>query len=60
MLVLDLIYLLVAQVNFAQTTSKLAASAMAVSPHRRPTRAARIESSANRALRNSGKGDGHV
>ncbi|WP_104111130.1 MurR/RpiR family transcriptional regulator [Arthrobacter sp. N199823] len=60
LLVLDLIYLLVAQVNFAQTTSKLAASAMAVSPHRRPTRAARIESSANRALRNSGKGDGHL
>lgn len=60
LLVLDLIYLLVAQVNFAQTTSKLAASAMAVSPHRRPTRAARIESSANRALRNSGKGEVHV
>ncbi|WP_051389314.1 MurR/RpiR family transcriptional regulator [Arthrobacter sp. 35W] len=39
LLVLDLIYLLVAQVNFSQTTSKLASSAMAVSPHRRPTRA---------------------
>ncbi|MGO4383987.1 MurR/RpiR family transcriptional regulator [Specibacter sp. RAF43] len=43
LLVLDLIYLLVAQVNFSQTTSKLAASALAVSPHRRPTRAARME-----------------
>ncbi|WP_427015814.1 MurR/RpiR family transcriptional regulator [Pseudarthrobacter sp. P1] len=39
LLVLDLIYLLVAQVNFAQTTAKLASSAMAVAPHRRPTRA---------------------
>lgn len=51
LLVLDLIYLLVAQVNFAQTTSKLAASAMAVSPHRRPTRAARLEVATNRAAR---------
>lgn len=55
LLVLDLIYLLVAQVNFAQTTSKLAASAMAVSPHRRPTRAARLELGAHRAQRTTGK-----
>ena len=60
LLVLDLIYLLVAQVNFAQTTSKLAASAMAVSPHRRPTRAARLEVAANRIARNAGKGEAHV
>ncbi len=60
LLVLDLIYLLVAQVNFAQTTSKLAASAMAVSPHRRPTRAARLEVAANRNARNAGKGEAHV
>ncbi|MBP2412645.1 DNA-binding MurR/RpiR family transcriptional regulator [Arthrobacter stackebrandtii] len=57
LLVLDLIYLLVAQVNFAQTTSKLAASAMAVSPHRRPTRAARLEVGTGRGSRNSGKVD---
>lgn len=55
LLVLDLIYLLVAQVNFAQTTSKLAASAMAVSPHRRPTRAARLELGAHRGQRTTGK-----
>ncbi|ALE07456.1 RpiR family transcriptional regulator [Arthrobacter sp. ERGS1:01] len=52
LLVLDLIYLLVAQVNFSQTTSKLAASAMAVSPHRRPTRAARLELGNHRGARN--------
>ena len=57
LLVLDLIYLLVAQVNFAQTTSKLAASAMAVSPHRRPTRAARLEAGLLRGQRNSGRRD---
>lgn len=56
LLVIDLIYLLVAQVNFAQTTSKLAASAMAVSPHRRPTRAARLELGAHRAPRPSKEG----
>lgn len=60
LLVLDLIYLLVAQVNFAQTTSKLAASAMAVSPHRRPTRAARLEAGSHRVQRTTGKGGGHV
>lgn len=59
LLVLDLIYLLVAQVNFSQTTSKLAASAMAVSPHRRPTRAARLELGSHRGNRTSGKGDDH-
>ncbi|MFQ4148761.1 MurR/RpiR family transcriptional regulator [Arthrobacter sp. LAPM80] len=60
LLVIDLIYLLVAQVNFAQTTSKLAASAMAVSPHRRPTRTARADASAHRAPRNPGKGEVHA
>lgn len=38
LLVLDLLYLLVAQENFAQATTKLAATALAVSPHRRPHR----------------------
>ena len=35
---LDLIYLLVAQQDFARTTTKLAASAMAVLPHRKSVR----------------------
>ncbi|KAA1424423.1 MurR/RpiR family transcriptional regulator [Mumia zhuanghuii] len=35
---LDLVYLLVAQQDFARTTTKLAASAMAVLPHRRSVR----------------------
>lgn len=35
LLVLDLLYLLVAQENFPRATAKLAASAIAVSPHRR-------------------------
>ncbi|MCX7523349.1 MurR/RpiR family transcriptional regulator [Microbacterium sp. STN6] len=39
LLVLDLLYLLVAQENFTQTTSNLAASAVAVSGHRRAHRA---------------------
>ncbi len=39
LLVLDLLYLLVAQLNFTRTTTKLASSALAVSPHRRPNRA---------------------
>ncbi|SEB41574.1 DNA-binding transcriptional regulator, MurR/RpiR family, contains HTH and SIS domains [Paramicrobacterium humi] len=39
--VLDMLYLLVAQQNFAETATKLAASAMAVSGHRRPQRPAR-------------------
>ncbi|WP_449374279.1 MurR/RpiR family transcriptional regulator [Arthrobacter psychrolactophilus] len=51
LLVLDLIYLLVAQVNFAKSTSKLAASARAVSPHRRPTRNARADAGAHRNSR---------
>lgn len=38
LLVLDLLYLLVAQENFARTTENLAASALAVSTHRRPSR----------------------
>ena len=37
LLVLDLLYLLVAQENFARTTDNLAASALAVSAHRRPS-----------------------
>ncbi|ALE93346.1 N-acetylglucosamine kinase [Arthrobacter alpinus] len=60
LLVLDLLYLLVAQVNFTQTTSKLAASAMAVSPHRRPTRAARLELGNRRPPRNDGRGRKNV
>ncbi|GAA4655792.1 MurR/RpiR family transcriptional regulator [Arthrobacter cryoconiti] len=60
LLVLDMIYLLVAQVNFSQTTSKLAASAIAVSPHRRPTRAARLELANHRGGRNAGTGQSHV
>lgn len=60
LLVLDMLYLLVAQVNFSQTTSKLAASAMAVSPHRRPTRAARLEVAASRNARSAGKGGARV
>lgn len=39
--VLDLLYLLVAQQNFGRTTTTLAASALAVSPHRRPGRGRR-------------------
>ncbi|MCL2514566.1 MAG: MurR/RpiR family transcriptional regulator [Microbacteriaceae bacterium] len=38
LLAIDLLYLLVAQQDFARTTTKLAASAAAVSPHRRPLR----------------------
>ncbi len=40
LLVLDLLYLLVAQINFTQTTTKLASSAVAVAPHRRSNRSA--------------------
>jgi DNA-binding MurR/RpiR family transcriptional regulator len=39
--VLDLLYLLVAQQNFGRTTTTLAASALAVAPHRRPGRGRR-------------------
>jgi DNA-binding MurR/RpiR family transcriptional regulator len=39
LLVLDLLYLLIAQENFARSTDNLAASALAVSTHRRPSRA---------------------
>ena len=38
LLVLDLLYLLVAQENFDRSSAKLAASAAAVSSHRRPRR----------------------
>ena len=38
LLVLDLLYLLVAQANFDRSSAKLAASALAVSSHRRPRR----------------------
>lgn len=38
---LDLLYLLVAQQNFGRTTTNLAASALAVAPHRRTGRARR-------------------
>ncbi len=40
LLVLDLLYLLVAQENFDRSSAKLAASALAVSSHRRPRRSA--------------------
>lgn len=36
LLVIDLLYLLIAQENFSRTTGSLAASARAVAPHRRP------------------------
>lgn len=39
LLVLDLLYLLIAQENFERSTDNLAASALAVSTHRRPRRA---------------------
>jgi DNA-binding MurR/RpiR family transcriptional regulator len=39
--VLDLLYLLVAQQNFGRTTTTLAASALAVAPHRRAARGRR-------------------
>jgi hypothetical protein len=38
LVVLDLLYLLVAQENFDRSSAKLAASAQAVSSHRRPRR----------------------
>ena len=38
LLVLDLLYLVVAQQNFDRSSAKLAASALAVSSHRRPRR----------------------
>lgn len=46
--VLDLLYLLIAQFNFSQTATKLAASAIAVSPHRRAVRASRGDGPASR------------
>jgi DNA-binding MurR/RpiR family transcriptional regulator len=42
--VLDLLYLLVAQQNFGRTTTTLAASALAVAPHRRTARSRRVAS----------------
>lgn len=42
--VLDLLYLLVAQQNFGRTTTTLAASALAVAPHRRSMRSRRSTS----------------
>jgi DNA-binding MurR/RpiR family transcriptional regulator len=53
--VLDLLYLLVAQENFAQSTSKLAASALAVAPHRRSYRG--LSRSARSGLRAPGTAD---
>jgi DNA-binding MurR/RpiR family transcriptional regulator len=41
LLAIDLLYLLVAQQDFGRTTTKLAASAAAVAPHRRTLRASR-------------------
>ncbi|NVM99440.1 MurR/RpiR family transcriptional regulator [Arthrobacter sp. SDTb3-6] len=60
LLVLDMIYLLVAQTNFTQSAASLAASAAAVSPHRRPTRAARRELGGGRLQRAGGRAPGHV
>lgn len=56
LLVLDMLYLLVAQMNFTQSASKLASSAAAVSPHRRPTRAARMQLGNQRAQRAKERG----
>jgi DNA-binding MurR/RpiR family transcriptional regulator len=42
MFLIDLLYLLVAQLDFTRTSSLLAASAAAVSPHRRPPRYGRV------------------
>jgi DNA-binding MurR/RpiR family transcriptional regulator len=42
MFLIDLLYLLVAQLDFPRTSSLLAASAAAVAPHRRPPRAGRV------------------
>ncbi len=60
LLVLDMIYLLVAQMNFTKTAAKLAASAAAVSPHRRPTRAARLELGSRRGQRNNARSRNRV
>jgi DNA-binding MurR/RpiR family transcriptional regulator len=58
LLVLDLLYLLVAQQNFDRSSAKLAASALAVSSHRRPRRhaspAARLAASGDRNKTASG------
>jgi DNA-binding MurR/RpiR family transcriptional regulator len=60
LLVLDLLYLLVAQENFDRSSDKLAASAHAVSSHRRPRRtpprAAAISSGASGTSGTSGDG----
>ncbi|AZH83474.1 MurR/RpiR family transcriptional regulator [Plantibacter sp. PA-3-X8] len=47
--VLDLLYLFVAQQNFERTTKRLAASALAVAPHRRPTKAGALSETASPA-----------
>jgi DNA-binding MurR/RpiR family transcriptional regulator len=47
LLVLDLLYLLVAQENFERSTASLAASSLAVAPHRRPRR---VTPKQNRAI----------
>ena len=53
--VLDLLYVLVAQQNFPRTTTKLAASAMAVLPHRR---AVRKQPAPARSQRRGGRAEG--
>jgi len=45
MFLIDLLYLLVAQIDFPRTSSLLAASAAAVAPHRRPPRYGRAAAS---------------
>lgn len=56
LLVLDLLYLLVAQDNFDQSTSNLAASALAVSTHRRSQRTRTAIKKGEHALRVSAAG----
>lgn len=54
LLVLDLLYLLVAQQNFERSTTNLAASTVAVSAHRRPQRTRTNSQRRTRDLRASG------
>jgi DNA-binding MurR/RpiR family transcriptional regulator len=60
LLVLDLLYLLVAQENFDQSSAKLAASALAVASHRRPRRTPpRAAAAAPDALRDENSATNH-
>lgn len=55
LLVIDLLYLLVAQQNYTRATTTLAATALAVSPHRRASRA--VRASARRDAKSSSPSD---